>query len=180
MLQILTQSLKNCVEWSGIHSCFYHAAESLHLLFVCLQSQYRFVCEAILKVYEEEIVKPCETEPPVEKEEWTPLFSVSELLLWFTTTACEICAQLAVAPCWKAVDMTACKLEYRRKSTIALYSDKQWLEGIFHFYERKKNHAVSGYWFIGTVNNVNYLGRRKKWAFAFVPKAEMNHSPCQN
>ncbi|XP_067271769.1 tyrosine-protein phosphatase non-receptor type 4b isoform X1 [Pseudorasbora parva] len=32
-------------------------------------SQYRFVCEAILKVYEEEIVKPCETEPPVEKEE---------------------------------------------------------------------------------------------------------------
>uniref|UniRef100_A0A672NVS9 protein-tyrosine-phosphatase n=1 Tax=Sinocyclocheilus grahami TaxID=75366 RepID=A0A672NVS9_SINGR len=32
-------------------------------------SQYRFVCEAILKVYDEEIVKPCETEPPVEKEE---------------------------------------------------------------------------------------------------------------
>ncbi|XP_048038717.1 tyrosine-protein phosphatase non-receptor type 4b isoform X1 [Megalobrama amblycephala] len=32
-------------------------------------SQYRFVCEAILKVYEEEIVKPFETEPPVEKEE---------------------------------------------------------------------------------------------------------------
>lgn len=39
------------------------------ICFVCLQSQYRFVCEAILKVYEEEIVKPCETEPPVEKEE---------------------------------------------------------------------------------------------------------------
>lgn len=34
----------------------------------CVQSQYRFVCEAILKVYEEEIVKPCETEP-TEKEE---------------------------------------------------------------------------------------------------------------
>ncbi|XP_056303839.1 tyrosine-protein phosphatase non-receptor type 4b isoform X2 [Danio aesculapii] len=32
-------------------------------------SQYRFVCEAILKVYDEEIVKPCETEPSVEKEE---------------------------------------------------------------------------------------------------------------
>uniref|UniRef100_A0A8C1THR3 protein-tyrosine-phosphatase n=1 Tax=Cyprinus carpio TaxID=7962 RepID=A0A8C1THR3_CYPCA len=32
-------------------------------------SQYRFVCEAILKVYDEEIVKPCKTEPPVEKEE---------------------------------------------------------------------------------------------------------------
>ncbi|RXN13568.1 tyrosine- phosphatase non-receptor type 4-like isoform X1 [Labeo rohita] len=32
-------------------------------------SQYRFVCEAILKVFDEEIVKPCETEPPVEKEE---------------------------------------------------------------------------------------------------------------
>ncbi|XP_058616491.1 tyrosine-protein phosphatase non-receptor type 4b isoform X1 [Onychostoma macrolepis] len=32
-------------------------------------SQYRFVCDAILKVYDEEIVKPCETEPPVEKEE---------------------------------------------------------------------------------------------------------------
>lgn len=48
---------------------FYHAAESLDFLFVCLQSQYRFVCEAILKVYEEEIVKPFETEPPVEKEE---------------------------------------------------------------------------------------------------------------
>ncbi|XP_051549133.1 tyrosine-protein phosphatase non-receptor type 4-like isoform X1 [Myxocyprinus asiaticus] len=32
-------------------------------------SQYRFVCEAILKVYEEEIVKPCETETPSEKEE---------------------------------------------------------------------------------------------------------------
>uniref|UniRef100_A0A8C2EMA6 Tyrosine-protein phosphatase n=1 Tax=Cyprinus carpio TaxID=7962 RepID=A0A8C2EMA6_CYPCA len=32
-------------------------------------SQYRFVCEAILKVYDEELVKPFETEPPVEKEE---------------------------------------------------------------------------------------------------------------
>uniref|UniRef100_A0A8C2CUJ4 protein-tyrosine-phosphatase n=1 Tax=Cyprinus carpio TaxID=7962 RepID=A0A8C2CUJ4_CYPCA len=32
-------------------------------------SQYRFVCEAILKVYDEEIVKPCKTELPVEKEE---------------------------------------------------------------------------------------------------------------
>lgn len=32
-------------------------------------SQYRFVCEAILKVYDEEIVKPFETELPVEKEE---------------------------------------------------------------------------------------------------------------
>ncbi|XP_051978355.1 tyrosine-protein phosphatase non-receptor type 4b isoform X2 [Xyrauchen texanus] len=32
-------------------------------------SQYRFVCEAILKVYEEEIVKPFETETPSEKED---------------------------------------------------------------------------------------------------------------
>lgn len=45
------------------------AAESLVVHFVCLQSQYRFVCEAILKVYDEELVKPFETEPPVEKEE---------------------------------------------------------------------------------------------------------------
>lgn len=52
-----------------MHSFFYNAAESLDFLFVCLQSQYRFVCEAILKVYEEEIVKPFEIEPPVEKEE---------------------------------------------------------------------------------------------------------------
>ncbi len=111
--------------------------------------------------YDEEIVKLCETEPPVEKEEWTPSFNVSEVLLWFTTTASEICAQLAVAPCWKAVDKTACKLEYRRKSTIALYSDKQWLKGIFLL---KNNNKVSGYWWVGTVNNVN-IGLEKEICF---------------
>ncbi|TRZ00993.1 hypothetical protein DNTS_033377, partial [Danionella cerebrum] len=46
--------------------CLIEGGQSVYPLDI---SQYRFVCEAILKVYDEELVKPCEAEPAVEKEE---------------------------------------------------------------------------------------------------------------